>query len=209
MNSSPALDWAQSFENKSESELRAMDAPDGLDSDGRLTWRAARRHAIRMLREARPVLAAPEPEVLSPSPADDDAEDSAEEDAFIEDEPLPASREERMRMLLDRMHDAEIRARQRAAAQQKPLALPPGDAAQLLERQIASSAALIGYLSNYVARTDTDPSVCMSFMDRMTAMLGASANVGKVVGRLRGQVSRSEQNINVNRREGERGRGRG
>ena len=56
------------------------------------------------------------------------------------------------------------------------------------------------------ARHDTDPAVCMSFMDRMTAMRGASANVGKVVGRLRGQVSRSEQNINVNRK-GERGRG--
>jgi hypothetical protein len=107
------------------------------------------------------------------------------------------------------MHDAELRAKARVDTAQIPLILPDGDAAMLLEKQIASSAALIGYLSNYVARTDTDPSVCMSFMDRMTAMLGASANVGKVVGRLRGQVSRTEQYINVNRLEGERGRGRG
>ena len=123
------------------------------------------------------------------------------------EEPLPASPAERTRLLLDEMHDAELRAKARADAAQVPLTLPDGDAALLLERQIASSAALIGYLSNYIARDNTDPHVCMSFMDRMTAMLGASADVGKVVGRLRGQVSRTEQNINVHHQEGERGRG--
>ena len=164
----------------------------------KLAWQAARNAAAkaRRLRER-------EAGVADDLPACE----AKTESAPAADEPLPASRMERARLLLDEMHDAQMRARVRERDMQIPLALPEGDAAALLEKQIASSAALIGYLSNYVARTDTDPSVCMSFMDRMTSMLGASANVGKVVGRLRGQVSRSEQNINVNHLEGERGRG--
>jgi len=183
MDHTEARDWAKDFENKEKSELLAMISPEGLSEDATDAWWQARERAIDALEEAE--------ECAAP----------------IVDKPLPATREERTRLLLDEMYNAELRAKARAAKAQIPLALPEGDAALLLEKQIASSAALIGYLSNYVARTDTDPSVCMSFMDRMTAMLGASANVGKVVGRLRGQVSRSEQLINVNHMEGERGRG--
>lgn len=203
MDPAMAREWAQSFEDKSESELREMFPPEGLDSDGRVAWRSARRHAVRVLEEAPPAPPVPKREVLPTSHANDDA--IAKDRTPILNELL--NREERTRLLLNEMHDAELRAKARESAAQISLTLPEGDAAMLLEKQIASSAALIGYLSNYVARTDTDPSVCMSFMDRMTAMLGASANVGKVVGRLRGQVSRSEQNINVNRMAGERGRG--
>ena len=183
MDNTEARDWAKDFENKNKSELLAMLAPEGLGSDALDEWWLARERAIEAL---------------------EDAEDGPAQAA---DAPLPASPIERTRLLLDEMHAAELRAKARVDKAQIPLTLPDGDAALLLEKQIASSAALIGYLSNYVARTDTDPSVCMSFMDRMTAMLGASANVGKVVGRLRGQVSRTEQNINVHRMEGERGRG--
>jgi hypothetical protein len=187
MDNTEAHDWAKDFENKEKSELLAMLVPEGLSEDAATAWWQARERAIDAL------------------------EDAEERAVPVAEKPLPASREERVQMLLASMHDAEIRARERerdrAVAKHKPLSLPEGDAAMLLEKQIASSAALIGYLSNYVARTDTEPSVCMSFMDRMTAMLGASANVGKVVGRLRGQVSRSEQLINVNHMEGERGRG--
>jgi hypothetical protein len=190
MTDTETQEWAKDFENKEKSELLAMISPEGLSKDAADAWWHARERAIEAL---------------------EDAEDIANADgnavAPVVDMPLPASREERTRLLLDEMHNAELRAKARVNAAQIPLALPEGDAALLLEKQIASSAALIGYLSNYVARTDTDPSVCMSFMDRMTAMLGASANVGKVVGRLRGQVSRSEQLINVNHMEGERGRG--
>jgi len=184
MDNTEARDWAKDFENKGKSELLAMPVPLDLSNEALDAWWRAREDAIEAL---------------------DDAEDAT--DAPATPEPLPASREDRTRLLLDEMHDAELRAKVRVDAAQIPLTLPEGDAALLLEKQIASSAALIGYLSNYVARNDTDPSVCMSFMDRMTAMLGASADVGKVVGRLRGQVSRSEQNINVNHLEGERGRG--
>jgi len=192
MDDTEAQDWAKDFENKEKSELRAMISPEGLSEDATDAWWQARERAIEALEEAE-----------ERGIADADANAAAP----IVDKPLPATREERTRLLLDEMYNAELRAKARAAKAQIPLAMPEGDAALLLEKQIASSAALIGYLSNYVARTDTDPSVCMSFMDRMTAMLGASANVGKVVGRLRGQVSRSEQLINVNHMEGERGRG--
>lgn len=206
MEQEAAREWAQSFENKSESELAAMKIPAGLSMSQIISWKIAKQAAEAAAigrRKARERAAAPESEIV----ANDDAQSIAEEPAPIADKPLPASPVERARLLLDEMHDAELRAKARAAEAQIPLTLPEGDAALLLEKQIASSAALIGYLSNYVARNDTDPSVCMSFMDRMTAMLGASANVGKVVGRLRGQVSRSEQLINVNHMEGERGRG--
>jgi len=180
MDNTEARDWAKDFENKEKSELLAMPIPEGLSSEALDAWWRVREDKIEALEAAEDAAA----------PVD-----------------LPAGRQERVRLLLDEMHDAQLRAKARADETQIPLTLPDGDAALLLEKQIASSAALIGYLSNYVARTDTDPSVCMSFMDRMTAMLGASANVGKVVGRLRGQVSRSEQNINVSHLEGERGRG--
>ena len=188
MDHTEARPWAKDFENKDKSQLLAMPFPEGLDTDAMEAWWLARSDAIEAL---------------------DDAEDAAAPaaTASIASEPLPASPVERTRLPLDEMHDAELRAKARESAAQIPLTLPDGDAAMLLEKQIASSAALIGYLSNYVARNDTDPSVCMSFMDRMTAMLGASANVGKVVGRLRGQVSRTEQFINVNHEEGKRGRG--
>jgi hypothetical protein len=194
MDDTEAPQWAKDFENKDESELAALTIPAGLSISQIIKWKKTKQAAEsaafyrRRAREGEAAAAIANANTADAAPPAQDA--------------LPASREERTRLLLDEMHDAELRAKARERAAQIPLALPQGDAALLLEKQIASSAALIGYLSNYVARTDTDPSVCMSFMDRMTAMLGASANVGKVVGRLRGQVSRTEQFINVNRGEG-------
>jgi hypothetical protein len=66
-----------------------------------------------------------------------------------------------------------------------PLIMPTGDAAQLLENQLSSGAALVGYLAQYIARDNTHTGVCLDFMERMTSMMNASANVGKVVSRLR------------------------
>ncbi|HEY4124530.1 MAG TPA: hypothetical protein VGM36_07955 [Rhizomicrobium sp.] len=194
MNHTEARDWAEYFENKEKSELLAMPVPEGLSKDAVDEWWQARERAIDALEGA--AECADDSKIVS-------EDGDASEPAFAADEPLPASRSARTRMLLD-----EIRAAQQAIAEKHKLVLPQGDAAQLLERQLASGAALIGYLSDYIARSDTNPDVCMSFMDRMTAMLGASANVGRTVGRLRGQVSRTEQQINVSHSEGGR-RGRG
>lgn len=184
MDDTEAPNWTKDFENKDKSEILAMPLPEGLSNEAFDGWWLARERAIEALEDA-------------------------EEDAVpVSDEPLSASRKERTRVLLDEMHDAQLRAREREQVAQKPLLLPQGDAAQLLERQLASSAALIGYLSEYVARNDTNPDVCMSFMAQMTSMLGASANVGKVVGRLRGIVSQSRQTF-AYENEGGRARGRG
>jgi hypothetical protein len=90
----------------------------------------------------------------------------------------------------------------------EPLTRPTGDAAHLLERQLASAAALVDYLAHFIARPDTDPQVCISFMNNMTSLLGANAQIGKVVGHLRGQVSESRQTISVEKRMiGGRGEG--
>ena len=78
-----------------------------------------------------------------------------------------------------------------------PIASADSLAARLLENQMQTSAKLVEYIAGYVSHSDTDPHVCMSFMDRMSNMLRASANVGKVVSQLRGQISRSEQAIEV------------
>ena len=86
-----------------------------------------------------------------------------------------------------------------------PIASADSLAARLLENQMQTSAKLVEYIAGYVSHSDTDPHVCMSFMDRMSNMLRASANVGQVVSQLRGQISRSEQAIEV----AYRGRGRG
>ncbi|HWD50099.1 MAG TPA: hypothetical protein VG309_09215 [Rhizomicrobium sp.] len=86
-----------------------------------------------------------------------------------------------------------------------PVASADSVAARLLENQMQTSAKLVEYIAGYVSHNDTDPHVCMSFMDRMATMLRASASVGKVVSQLRGQISRSEQAIEV----AYRGRGRG
>ncbi len=100
------------------------------------------------------------------------------------------------------------RLRRRSAKPSKRSRCRPADAAQLLEHQLATGAALIDHLAKYIARNDTSPEVCVRFMDRMSAMLGKNADVGKVVGRLRGNYSETVQTIRVVRVEGEGG-GRG
>jgi hypothetical protein len=85
-------------------------------------------------------------------------------------------------------------------APHEPLVRPTGDAAALLEHQLASGAALMDYIAHFIARPDTDPGTCISFMDQMSSLLGANAQIGKVIGRLRGQVSESRQTISVERK---------
>ena len=203
METDVAQELAYLFEDKSESELEAL-SPPLWHTPKVLQWQRARLAAIAALRSAREAAAeddarlatAPEEsartEDSAPQNCTDDIEDGDEDDAPEDDD--------RARTLLE-----APRANQPKPPPNRALVLPEGDAAQLLEQQLAASAALIRHLSGYVARDDTDPAVCVLFMDRMTSMLGASANVGKVVGRLRGHVSRTEQLISVN--HGKRGRG--
>jgi hypothetical protein len=87
-----------------------------------------------------------------------------------------------------RMDDAQ---RQRDASQSTksplPFVLPEGDVSQLLERQLASSAAMVETVARQLVEEDCSLAVCSEFMKGVTALLGAGANVGKIVGQLRGQ----------------------
>ena len=94
-------------------------------------------------------------------------------------------------------------------APHEPLVRPAGDAAQLLEHQLASGAALMDYIAHFIARPDTHPDVCMSFLEKMSSLLSANAQVGKVIGRLRGNISETRQTITVEKKQTGRGVGEG
>jgi len=84
----------------------------------------------------------------------------------------------------------------------------PEDTARILERQLASCATLIEALTAYVMRDDSTVESCYGFLDRISALLESSASAGKVVGRLRGQVSQTLHTMVMDdRREGRRGGG--
>lgn len=74
-----------------------------------------------------------------------------------------------------------------------PLEIPKGNAADLLERQIGTCAALIGNLADYIARNDTPTDVCFPFMDRISSLVSSSATAARVVGQLRGIASETRQ----------------
>lgn len=67
-----------------------------------------------------------------------------------------------------------------------PFALPQGDVTQLLERQLASSAAMVETVARQLVEEDCSLAVCTEFMKGVTSLLGAGASVGKVVSQLRG-----------------------
>ena len=192
MGNEAASRWAREFEGKLESEIPDV-PPVGLSGHQLVHWKIEQQRAKRAALERAAVAKRREA-----APA---------RDVSVDDPRSP------MQPLIDNLRERMVRAQSEFAAPpqpvavaeivppQQPLVLPQGDAAQLLEQQLASSAALIAHLANYIARADTYPEVCTSFMDRMTAMLGASAHIGKVVGRLRGQVSESKQTITVERKQ--------
>lgn len=222
MEQEVAREWAQSFENKDESELAAMELPTELGHCQRQRWNRARDAAIKAAQSARAMpetptasnnseLAADQKSPVNPVPASA-APDEIAAPPVMPEAPEPQFNSEQM---AQNLRERIAAARERVAAplpalspgEIKPLALPSGDAAQLLEYQLATSAALIGHLAGYITRDDTMPDVCVSFMDRMSTMIGRSAQVGKVVGQLRGHVSRSHQEISVSHGGGGRGAG--
>ena len=73
--------------------------------------------------------------------------------------------------------------------------MPEGSTDVLLERQIATCVGIIDHLAHYVARNDTDPYNCNNFMDRIVSMMNSSANVAKMVGRLRGGLQPDEKQL--------------
>ncbi|HEX3809694.1 MAG TPA: hypothetical protein VHW02_08315 [Rhizomicrobium sp.] len=71
------------------------------------------------------------------------------------------------------------------------------DTAGILDRQLAACADLIGNLSQYVMRSDTSVETCLSFMDRISAMLVSCATVGKTTARLRGGTEETRHRMIV------------
>ncbi len=224
MDPAMAREWEQSFEDKSISELEALEPPSGMYAHFFKRWQAARLAAIEArkaaLKSARQPLvnqiaaragqfsalpaasAAQTPPVEMPVPNE---EQKIEFNSFDRAENL----RQRIAAAIAR-NDAPVPVAPSVAPVGEIAAtfvLPSGDAAQLLEHQLATSAGLIDYLAKYIARNDTSPAVCANFMDRMSAMIGKSAQAGKVIGQLRGQVSRSRQEIAVSHAEGGRGAG--
>ena len=78
MNDQDAPEWAQSFENKSVSELAALPVPEGLATRDSIRWKIARHAALEAARASEGL---PESAPL-PAPRE---------------EPLPESRSERVR----------------------------------------------------------------------------------------------------------------
>lgn len=76
-----------------------------------------------------------------------------------------------------------------------PLVVPNGSTDVLLDRQIALCGGIIEHLAHYVTRYDTDPHNCNNFMDRIVSMMNSSANVAKMVGRLRGSLQPDEKQL--------------
>src|SRR5262249_9618950 len=75
-------------------------------------------------------------------------------------------------------------AEKQRPAPPRPLALPAGDAAQLIEHQLATCAALIGSIAEHTNRTMNLDSM-IYFADRIASLMKASADAAKVVARLR------------------------
>jgi hypothetical protein len=73
-----------------------------------------------------------------------------------------------------------------------PLVIPQASTDVLLERQIASCAGLIEHIAHYIARHDSAIDACGNFMERMASLMNSSANVAKMVGRLRGSLEPEE-----------------
>ena len=203
--------WALEFEGKSASEIPDVPPP-GLPGSALLRWKLAQQAAKQAARARE---RAAEPRTVA-APADNVEGDNIEGND-VEDDARPRIA---MQPLIENLRERILRAQANLTAPapaatvaatvpaQQPLARPPGDAAQLLEHQLASCAALLVHLTEFVASNGAYDNTCISFMDNMTSLMGASARIGKVVGRLRGQVSESRQTITVEKKAtGGRGEG--
>lgn len=103
---------------------------------------------------------------------------------------------------------AALKPERVAAKPAKPRALtelkiPQGNVADLLEHQVAVCAALVRNVAEFVAGTETDPEICLPFMDRLSRLMSSSAKAGRAVGHLRGIATETKQTF-VKRKVGER-----
>ena len=169
-------EWRKSFENKTEYDLAGMAPPPGLPTLFVNMWRRDREEALARLQAQ-----TGEPELTD--------QEVAEE----EQSPFSRQRDALEAAMSALEHDTpqeEVSAR---VLPSQSLEIPKGNAADLLERQIGTCAALIGNVANHIARNDTPNEVCFPFMDRIASLLSSSATAARVVGQLRGIASETKQ----------------
>jgi hypothetical protein len=207
-------DFAQHFENRTESELQALKEPPGLPTLHLFRWRKERDAAVAALRDAREARETAEKaaraakwKVFSDLADDDDALAEEQRDALMEEEPLQmpsAAADESVRVLAAAVAESFAEKKPVEVLPPQPvLVVPEGNVADLLERQVGICAALIGNIADYIARNDTSTEVCFPFMDRISAMLTSSATAARVVGQLRGIATETKQTF-IKKNEGER-----
>ncbi|HEX3944145.1 MAG TPA: hypothetical protein VHW69_08660 [Rhizomicrobium sp.] len=175
MEQETSPNWAQAFVGKGEREVWAVPMPEGLSTHDKNRFLdvkqnaafAARRRAERQALEA---LAAEAAKTRGYGGEEDDAEDTDDTEAVSNLLPSPAGEPERS-------------AKDSTPLSQIPLVIPNGSTDVLL---IAACAGLIEHMTHYIARTDSAIDACTNFMDRICSMMKSSAEVAKVVGRLRG-----------------------
>ena len=160
-------EWRKSFENKTELELDAMEPPPGLPTELRDMWASERAKALVRALGARA-----------------EAEDAriAQEKSVLESALTPLEH-----------GTPEVPAPLQVMAAPFPLEIPKGNAADLLEQQIATCAALIGNVANFVAHSETPAHECFPMMDRIASLLSSSATAARVVGQLRGIANETRQ----------------
>jgi hypothetical protein len=180
-------DYSADFAGKTYREIQEMTNKDNRQLQGQAAfdWVIQRTKAVG---EAyRREKAEEQAEAEAENPSSDRFADNDDDDGKIDIASTTAI--QRLTDLVQaRVEDAQ---RQRDASQSTksplPFVLPQGDVTQLLERQLASSAAMVESVARQLVEEDCSLAVCSEFMKGVTSLLGAGANVGKIVGQLRGQ----------------------
>lgn len=85
-----------------------------------------------------------------------------------------------------------------------PLVVPDGNVADLLEKQVAICAGLIGNIAEFVAG-NTLPENCFPFMDRIARLMSSSAKAGRTIGQLRGIAAETKQTFVKRKEDGREG----
>lgn len=85
-----------------------------------------------------------------------------------------------------------------------PLIVPDGNVADLLEKQVAICAGLIGNVAEFIAG-DARPENCFPFMDRIARLMSSSAKAGRTIGQLRGIAAETKQTFVKRKEDGREG----
>jgi hypothetical protein len=178
MEQETSPNWAQAFVGKSEREVWAVPMPEGLSTHDKNRFLDAKQNAAfaargRAERQALEALAAEAAKTRGYGDDEEDEEDTDDTKAASNALPSPTGEPERS-------------ARDLTPLPQISLVIPNGSTDVLLDKQIAACAGLIEHMTHYIARTDSAIDACTNFMDRICSMMKSSAEVAKVVGRLRG-----------------------